>query len=310
MIQDGVREIQQFFDNINPAYHLVDLSAILTLVCEHLFATLRSKTPMPDVLEVSRLFTNVLNENMKKLTDCGFRHFKHRRSHYVAPGRHISIPELELLSIPESRKLTKEEKRKMRNWRIEHCQKVRQNTIRNTSTKDKPGTLPLNMYINYKQPDPNPVNFQQLTCSKTSLGTKALYAVRHSSTESFVIVEIEQLTDDSEEKEGHMYRAGVECLTFVSSGEAKFYSRDILYVLNVNDFEKNEDTININEDVYNAILMECCDGGCQEIAAEADDETSSDEDSDNALEDFPVPTVTTRGGRIVKFNRLLSDYVA
>ena len=98
--------------------------------------------------------------------------------------------------------------------------KVRQNTIRNTSTKDKPGTLPLNMYINYKQPDPNPVNFQQLTCSKTSQGTKALYAVRHSSTESFVIVETEQLTDDSEEKEGHMYRAGVECLTFVSSGEA------------------------------------------------------------------------------------------
>ena len=47
-----------------------------------------------------------------------------------------------------------------------------------------------------------------------------------------------------------MYRTGVECLTFVSSGEAKFYSRNILCVLNVNDFEKNDDTINmINEDV-------------------------------------------------------------
>ena len=120
MIQYRVREIQQFFDNIYPAYQ-VDLSAIQTLVCEHLFATLRSKTLMPDVLEVSRLFANVLNENMKQFTDCGFRYFTHRRSHYVAPGRHISIPELELLSIPESRKLTKEEKRKMRNWRIEHA---------------------------------------------------------------------------------------------------------------------------------------------------------------------------------------------
>ena len=60
----------------------------------------------------------------------------------------------------------------------------------------------------------------------------------HLSTDSFVIVETEQLTDDSEEKEGHMYRAGVECLTLVSSGEAKLYSRDILYVLKVNDFEK------------------------------------------------------------------------
>ena len=42
MIQNGVWEIQQFFDNINPAY-LVDLSATLTLVCEQLFAILRYK---------------------------------------------------------------------------------------------------------------------------------------------------------------------------------------------------------------------------------------------------------------------------
>ena len=44
---------QQLFGKINPAYHLVDLSAKLTLVCEHLFATLRSKTP--DVLVVDIL---------------------------------------------------------------------------------------------------------------------------------------------------------------------------------------------------------------------------------------------------------------
>ena len=87
---------------------------------------------------------------MKTRKNCGFCHFKHI-SHYVSPGRHISIPELELLSIPELRKLsnTKEEKRNMRNWRIEHFRNERQNTIRNTSTKEKPGTLPLNIFINY-----------------------------------------------------------------------------------------------------------------------------------------------------------------
>ena len=39
--------------------------------------------------------------------------------------------------------------------------------------------------------------------------------------------------------------------------------------------------------------MECCDGVCQEISTEDDDETLSDENSENALEIFPVPTVTT-----------------
>ena len=73
-------------------------------------------------------------------------------------------------------------------------------------------------------------------------------------------------------------------------------------------FENNEDTININEDVYKAFLMECCDSGCQEIAVEVYFETFSDQDLDNALEDVPAITVTARGCRIVKFNRLLSDY--
>ena len=56
--------------------------------------------------------------------------------------------------------------------------------------------------------------------------------------------------------------------------------------------------------------MECCNNGCQEIAAEANDETSSAEHSDNALEDFPVPTATTIGDMIVKCIRLLSDNMA
>ena len=52
---------------------------------------------------------------------------------------------------------------------------------------------------------PNPVNCQQFICSKVSQGTKALYDVRHLGTLRSVIAETEQLTDDSEEKEGHMY---------------------------------------------------------------------------------------------------------
>ncbi len=49
----------------------------------------------------------------------------------------------------------------MRVWRAEHGQSVRQLTVRNLSTKDKPGTLPLNCYM-LKPDAPQPLDFAKL----------------------------------------------------------------------------------------------------------------------------------------------------
>ena len=52
----------------------------------------------------------------------------------------------------------------LRDWRCEHGQSVRQVTVRNLSTKDKPGTLPMNCYT--FQPDtPAPVDICTLDIS-------------------------------------------------------------------------------------------------------------------------------------------------
>ena len=46
----------------------------------------------------------------------------------------------------------------MRDWRIKHGQSVAQKTVRNMSTKDNPGTLPMNHYLT-EHPTSQPFDF-------------------------------------------------------------------------------------------------------------------------------------------------------
>ena len=46
----------------------------------------------------------------------------------------------------------------MRDWRIKHGQSVAQKTVRNRSTKDNPGTLPMNLYLT-EHPTSQPFDF-------------------------------------------------------------------------------------------------------------------------------------------------------
>ena len=43
--------------------------------------------------------------------------------------------------------LSKSQVQQMRDWRIKHGQSIPQKTVRNMSTKDNPGTLPVNLYL-------------------------------------------------------------------------------------------------------------------------------------------------------------------
>ena len=58
-------------------------------------------------------------------------------------------------------KVTRQQLAEMRKWCEEFGQSVRQVTIRNKSTKDNPGTLPINCYF-AKPSEPQPVDFDNL----------------------------------------------------------------------------------------------------------------------------------------------------
>ena len=49
----------------------------------------------------------------------------------------------------------------MRDWRIKHGQSVAQKMVRNMTTKDNPGTLPMNLYLT-ERPKSQPFDFGKI----------------------------------------------------------------------------------------------------------------------------------------------------
>ena len=58
-------------------------------------------------------------------------------------------------------KLSSQQVREMRNWRAVHGQSVPQKTVRNMTTKDNPGTPPINLYA-VGPPDVQPLDSTKL----------------------------------------------------------------------------------------------------------------------------------------------------
>ncbi|CAB3999570.1 Hypothetical predicted protein [Paramuricea clavata] len=63
---------------------------------------------------------------------------------------------------PTAAQLIKSQVQQIRDWRMKYGQSVPQNTVRNMSTKDNPGTLPINVYAQ-TQPASEPLDFSKIT---------------------------------------------------------------------------------------------------------------------------------------------------
>ena len=78
-----------------------------------------------------------------------FCYYTNAKSHYPRVKSDLRYAELPKMSPPSSAQLTKSQLQQMRDWRIKHGQSVAQKTVRNTSTKDNPGTLPMNLHLTF-----------------------------------------------------------------------------------------------------------------------------------------------------------------
>ena len=78
--------------------------------------------------------------------------------------------------------LTKSQMQQMRDWRMKYGQSVPQNTVRNMSTKDNPGTLPINLYAQ-AQPASEPLEFSKITenCTQTDTHHANTHNLLHST---------------------------------------------------------------------------------------------------------------------------------
>ena len=106
---------------------------------------------MPTVLEYAQLFGPAMKESVKQLTKCGFHYFMASSSFYELPdGGSLQFTEVPVIPQLPSKTMTVAEQKVLRDWRDNYGQPVVQVTIRNQTTKDNVGTLPLYSYTDKK----------------------------------------------------------------------------------------------------------------------------------------------------------------
>ena len=138
---------------------------MLTLVVEHLFSKMRARNDTPTMLEFAYLFGPTIKEVLKELTNCGYHYYTGSGSHYERPD-HLPLKFAELPNIPKppAVQMAKKDQDILRHWRDAFGKSVRQLTVRNQSTKDNVGTLPLYAYTP-EPPVPVPVSFEDVAAS-------------------------------------------------------------------------------------------------------------------------------------------------
>lgn len=142
---------------------------------------------MPLVLQFSHRLSSTLREHLKRSTQCGFNYFTSSSSYYTKQKGFLPFSRLPTMPKPSTNSaVTTQQLAEMRKWREEFGQSVRQVTMRNKSTKDNPGTQPINCYVE-NPTQPRPVDFAHLeTTNQQSLADSSVPPL--FKKQSFVII--------------------------------------------------------------------------------------------------------------------------
>ena len=163
ILRDSLSSLGRFL-KVNPSFSKsVKLAATLTLVVENFFSQMRWRNDiMPTALEFAYVFGPTIRESLKQLTNTGFVYYTSVSSHYELPDeKKFPFRDLPRISFPPSVAMTKEDQKLMWGWRDNFGKPVRQLTVKNQSTKDNVGNLPLHPYTT-PDPTPSPLDFSTM----------------------------------------------------------------------------------------------------------------------------------------------------
>ena len=123
-------------------------------------------TVTPTVLDFCQRFPRCANELLKRVTKNPFNYFTSPKAFYYRQPtmKDVLIQFSELAKLPKPGKGCSAPKQiaELRQWASVHGKSIRQNTTRNLSTKDKPGTLPLKTFTEALPPKEKTVDFNAL----------------------------------------------------------------------------------------------------------------------------------------------------
>ena len=240
----------------------------------------------------------------QKITACPFVYFTSKIPFYPKVTDHIGFSNLPEMPYPRRIALTKDRCDKMREWRLEFGQSVRQKTIRNMSTKDNPGTLPLNVYLekpsinivslvgNHEQPTAEPVDTRDPMYKVGDLCCIANHGVLQIiKLSKAVFLEPDELAEGKVFEESSLVP-----FEFILKGMDSVNSVQIKGVITEYQ-EVDEDTLCLDEDQMNSMLALLDQGSIMtagEVAEIDDDSLMAD------MNDQPAPRRVHRPKRVRK----------
>lgn len=151
-----VRSVDMLLGTLNQAIQLltaihvdlvrsVRLSSLLTINVEFLFSLLRSRNATPDIIECCQMFMGAVLDLVRRMTRSHFHVFTGGDSHYVppdSPAVSLLIDNLELCPKTSHAKPSPDILSVLNGFAAQG-KSQRQKTVRQETTKSKPGTLPL-----------------------------------------------------------------------------------------------------------------------------------------------------------------------
>lgn len=335
ILRESLCSLRDFLKDVNPGFHsFFKLVATLTLVVENFFSQMRSRNDMPTALEFAYLFAPTIRESLKQLTDTGFVYYTSPHSYYEVPDEiKLLFRELPSLSVPSSEEMAKEDQKLMRDWRDSFGKPVRQLTVRNQSTKDNVGTLPLFAYST-PDPPPRPLDFS-ITDDLASVASRNTDTHREShnvavlfEANSVLILKRDYIprvinqgpffvgtveADISDEEQNIFYDVQLfvpsfeDCVLFTFYGKERIHRDSIAGKVDEGHFERGDNFVKLTEMSYEAFLRHQND--VEDLLPDKEScEESSDLDSEDESQADVVfggiPLRTSSGRNVVRPDRL------
>ena len=294
---------------------------------------MRSRNDMPTVIEFAHLFGPTIQESLKQITYTGFKYYTSASSYYEVPdAMECTFRELPTIAFPSSVKMSKEDQKLMRDWRDSYGKPIRQRTVRNQTTKDNVGTLPLFAYT-AAPPTPKPVDFGEVLHVRPG-DEDNQRSPPHESTSSGILFQMDTVVivkdhipgvsvkspfflgvvtaDVPDDEHSPCFNVKLFVPTFEDCLEFKYYEdvnvhRDsILRIVDANDFDQQQGSVKLSENYYEQLLNNI--RNVEDLLPEVQ-ESQSDKDDDSDDEDVGVyvestPMRTSSGRTVVRPNRL------
>ncbi len=314
IVLDSLKKLKVLLSTENPDYEL-EVKALMTLVCERLFSIMRALYEMPNPFQFCRHFGRSVTETLKSITSVGFHYFTSvEKDFYPVPSSFVTFTDLPKLPKPAVSEVSKASEEKLKEWAKVNGQSVRQQSVRSLSTKDKPGTLPIELYeapqevyqpLDLFQPS-NESHMQSETSDDVSsvvYEKDSIVVVRDTSYEhGFIICSCtENITSVSKSAEFFIFTADTgDDMRYILECESTV-RKDLTDVVQCLEQESLVGNILMLEDDTLSQLIMKCNGNDNTETCAALNEIEAEESSSSSEDETPIlsAAVSRRGRPIV-----------